>query len=499
MPARTPLTTFTIKNLKPRAERYEVPDSSKGLRLLVHPSGRKVWVLRFRRPGTSKNAKMTLGFWVEGKSQGEPEIGGPLTLECAHALGTKLLWVKATEKDPAAEWKAEKLRRRMAVNAPATGFGQAILDHVREYLMTRQRRWWEPASVLGVAAEKSKRRRSSAGVAQPDQPRLVLRPGGLAATWASRPLSGISPPEISAVVNEAAKKPLGGRRVSVKGESPSRSLALYMALSRFFRWCVETHRLERSPVTGKPPWKCASRDRVLSDTELRALWACCSDESVVSPWHGAALRLLLLLGQRREEISQLRWDELEPSSPLSNQSQEIRPNPGSGETAGSEKALDMVLPPARTKNRRMHTLPLPKMVLAILESVPRIVGSPYVFSADGVRPISNWGRAKKALDAAMAVRLRLGRGSEAIRLAPERLKPWRIHDLRRTMSTNLARIGVAIHINERCLNHVSGSLGGLVSVYQRYSYRSEVLEALEKWSAEVERIAMTPNKLSLPK
>jgi integrase len=203
---------------------------------------------------------------------------------------------------------------------------------------------------------------------------------------------------------------------------------------------------------------------VLSENEMRALWACCDDPegTGISPWHAAALKLLLITGQRRQEITELQWDELEGG--------------------------DMVLPPARTKNKRIHTVPLSKAAQTILKSVPRIAGSPFVFSADGVRPISNWGRAKQALDAAMGKRLGLGKGSDAIGLAAERMPPWRLHDLRRTMATGLARLGTPIHITEKILNHVSGSLGGLVAIYQRYSYRSEVLGALEKWSAEVERI-----------
>jgi integrase len=209
---------------------------------------------------------------------------------------------------------------------------------------------------------------------------------------------------------------------------------------------------------------------MLDEREIKALWACLEDweGTDISPWHGACLKLLLLTGQRRNEISRLRWDELEPEG---------------------SRTMDIVLGPSRTKNKRQHALPLPRLAQRILAEVPRVVaGSPYVFSQDGERPIGKWATIKKALDAAMAKRLSLGRGSEVIGLKPETMRPWRIHDLRRTMATGLARLGTPIHVTERCLNHVGGSLGGLVRIYQRYSYRQEVLDALERWAEELTRM-----------
>jgi integrase len=460
-----PLTAYAVRNLKPKPEgRYEVHDGV-GLRLSVHPTGKKVWLLRYRRPGTSKNAKLTLGHWHEGEMEGEPVIGGPLTISAARELAARLLRDKAQGKDPASERKAAKLAHRMATAASGNTFGAVALDFVREHCLVRLRRWQETASPLGVIEEKPRGRvlRPNSGLGE-KAAKLALRPGSLAAAWAHRPLSEITPMEISAVVAEAGKRPLAGRRIRVKGESPSRGLGLYMALSGLMRWCVETHRLERSPVTGRAPWTPASRDRVLSDEEVRALWACLEDwESTgMSVWHASALKLLLITGQRRQEITELRWDEIE----------------------GGE----LVLGPGRTKNKRMHTLPLPKMALAVLGAMPRIAGSPWVFSEDGVRPIAGWGGVKKVLDLEMARRLRLGRGAPEIGLAAEIVKPWRLHDLRRTMATGMARLGTPIHITEKVLNHVSGSFGGLVGVYQRWSYREEVLAALELWAKALTRI-----------
>jgi hypothetical protein len=111
--------------------------------------------------------------------------------------------------------------------------------------------------------------------------------------------------------------------------------------------------------------------------------------------------------------------------------------------------------------------------------------------------VQRWSQIKPVLDAEMARRMGLGRGNASIGLRAETVRPWVVHDLRRTMASGLARMGTPIHITERILNHVSGSFGGLVSVYQRYTYKSEVLEALTKWCREVERIISASAKHSL--
>jgi integrase len=99
--------------------------------------------------------------------------------------------------------------------------------------------------------------------------------------------------------------------------------------------------------------------------------------------------------------------------------------------------------------------------------LPRFVGSDLVFTTTGTSPISGFGRAKGRIDSMM-------QGSE-----------WRLHDLRRTAASGMARLGVAPHVIEKVLNHVSGEISGVAAVYNRHGYDAEKREALEKWSDQV--------------
>lgn len=153
--------------------------------------------------------------------------------------------------------------------------------------------------------------------------------------------------------------------------------------------------------------------------------------------------MLILTGARREEISQLRWSEID------------------GDT--------IKLSGARTKNGEPHTIPLSAPALELLARLPRI--SDLVFTYNGGKPIAAWGRAKATLDKACGV------------------EGWRIHDLRRTVATGLQKLGVNLQTIKAVLGHTSGSRGGIVGVYQRHSFDAEKRAALEAWGAQVANIS----------
>ena len=125
------------------------------------------------------------------------------------------------------------------------------------------------------------------------------------------------------------------------------------------------------------------------------------------------------------------------------------------------------IPAARTKNRRAHSLPLPRAALALL---PQPNGRQWVFGI-GARGFSGWSAAKRALDS----RAKL-------------TEPYRIHDLRRSVATGLANLGVLPHVIEAVLNHVSGARAGIAGIYNRATYAKEMREALERWAEHVEAI-----------
>jgi integrase len=212
------------------------------------------------------------------------------------------------------------------------------------------------------------------------------------------------------------------------------------SLSSFFAWAIQEGLTETNPVqgTGKAD-EGNGRDRVLSQDELRKLWRNLGEDKF-----GDIVRLLLLTGQRRGEISALAWSEVDLAK------------------------ATIILTPARTKNNRQHELPLSRQALAIIERQPRRNSSEFLFSDK--QGYKDWDTGKTKLD-------------ERIRIAP-----WRLHDLRRTAATYLGELGVQPHHIEAILNHYSGHRSGVAGVYQRAKYEGEMRSALQRWADHIDRI-----------
>jgi integrase len=203
-------------------------------------------------------------------------------------------------------------------------------------------------------------------------------------------------------------------------------------LSAMFKWAIGRGLCENNPVTGTIRPKTRSRERVLSKDELARLW-----HNLDSGRFSDIVRLLVLSGQRRSEIGGLRWDEVTGDN--------------------------IVLPPTRTKNARVHVVPLSPLARDIINRQDR--ASEFVF---GFAPFSGWSKPKAALDR------RLG------------IADWTLHDLRRTFATLATELGFAPpHVIESALNHYSGHRAGIVGVYQRSTYSTEVRAALDRWSEYV--------------
>jgi len=212
------------------------------------------------------------------------------------------------------------------------------------------------------------------------------------------------------------------------------------ALSALYVWALGHGLAEVNPVVGTiAPEDAKSRERVLSASEIAALWRACGDDA-----HGRIVKLLLLTGCRRMEICGLRWSELDLDTGT------------------------LRLPAERTKNGRAHTLPLPPMALDIIATVPRVVERDYLFGERSDLGFTQWG-AKRDLDA------KLG----------DTVKSWTLHDLRRTAATGMADIGVPPHIIEAVLNHISGHKVGVAGIYNRSSYEREAKAALARWNDHV--------------
>lgn len=191
----------------------------------------------------------------------------------------------------------------------------------------------------------------------------------------------------------------------------------YGTFRTFLNWCVEQEYIDHSPITRmKAPNRLKSRDRVLTDEELRKIWHATDYQP-----YGHYVRVLMLTGQRKMEIYKL-------------------------------TSFDDNLTFADTKNGTTHTIPVTPLVREHLHPPLNI---------------NHWSTQKDRLDKLSGV------------------TGWRLHDLRRSLATNMARLGVNSDIIERVLNHKAK---GVRAVYQRWSYLQEMGEALLTHEAFIKTI-----------
>jgi integrase len=184
----------------------------------------------------------------------------------------------------------------------------------------------------------------------------------------------------------------------------------------------------------------------ISDDELRAVWEAAD---ALEPVYAGLIKLLILTGQRLREVSELEWKEIDLVAKL------------------------WTLPAARAKNSVEHSIPLSDQAADILRSLPRIAGSEFVFTINGRNPIRGAHQAKRRIDALLPY-----------------IPPWVLHDIRRTVASGMARLGINLPVIEKLLNHVSGSFAGIVGVYQRHSFADEKRAAMAAWSRFVEQLAV---------
>ena len=229
---------------------------------------------------------------------------------------------------------------------------------------------------------------------------------------------------------------------------------------------VEMGLLTRNAVVGtKPLAPKVARERLLTDGEIREVWL----ETDPATDYGTIVRLLLLLGQRREEVGGMQRPELD-----------------------LDRAL-WRLPGGRTKNGLPHDVPLPRQAAALIKAVPVRDEKRTLVFGEGEGPFSGWSQSKARLDHKIARRraeARLGRplAKEEKPEPSDSPTPWTLHDLRRTVVTGMAEIGIAPHIIEAVVNHISGHKGGVAGVYNRAKYSEEKRSALQRWADHVDHI-----------
>jgi integrase len=248
--------------------------------------------------------------------------------------------------------------------------------------------------------------------------------------WSKRNICEITRRDVRELLNE------------IVGDRPVMANRVRAVLSKFFGWLCENDILAASPMIGVPlPTREVPRERVLSDDELRLLWLA---SEAIGGTAGAYVQLLMLTGARRSEIANLK---------------------------GSEVQDVLVLPAERMKGRAPHRVPLSTQATNILASMPKLVPKlakdGYVFGS----PISQFGPIKHALDEHMGD-----------------AQHWTFHDIRRSVATGMARIGIAIPVIEKLLAHKSGTFKGVVGTYQRHAFLPEMTVAVQKWADHLDQL-----------
>ena len=426
--AKILLTQAAAERLKPIPGKQRIIGDlgSRGLFFVVQPSGYKWWLLRFRR-GNGEGKFCAGPFDVSGRRhEGEPEVGQPLSVARARQLAAKVNADRASGRDVVADARSRKHRRRAGVVETASNSFHAVArDYITEYAKPKIRRWEETARNLGF-----------------DRNLNIMR-GSVVARWADGGVKDITAGDLHAAIEESRR--IGTPGITAKSEKPSeaRARSFFAALSQLFSWSLRTRRIDANPMASlTPPRPPKARDRVLTDAEIKKFWV--ATATLTEPC-GSVLRLLLVTGARLNEIAELPWSEV------------------------SDDFTTLNISGSRTKNHLPLVLVLPPSASAIIAAQER--SGVYVFTANGSSPIRGWSKAKSRLDFTMATAL-----------------PWRLHDLRRTCATGMASIGIAPHIVEACLNHISGAKAGVAGTYNRAQYSVEKKDALERWAGHLERI-----------
>jgi integrase len=255
-------------------------------------------------------------------------------------------------------------------------------------------------------------------------------------------------------VDTVARKDVAARLVAITRESGSITAArARAAINGLFVWAMQMGYVEANPVIGTiQPKDSDGRSRVLTDPELAAVWRACGDDD-----HGRCVKLQMLTGCRRQEVGSMCWSELDAQRGT------------------------WTIPSERTKNKRAHTLPLPPAAWDIINRVPRLAHRDYLFGtrAEGFRA---WAEGKAELDKALG----------------DTVAPFVLHDIRRTVATRLADLGVQPHVIEQILNHQSGHKAGIAGIYNRSSYEREVRAALAMWADHVRALVVGGERKVVP-
>jgi integrase len=387
------MTNLSIEKLAPKPGRYEVSDpQQRSLRVVVHSSGAKSFAVRYRFYGRPRKLTFPLG------------VG----LAAARKLAADALFEVAQGRDPAAAKQREKEERRLAA-------GDALESVCAEFFRRE--------------GEKLR----SSGEWQRILDRLVFPALG------KRQIGDIRRKDIIRLLDAVEDN-----------NGPAQADVVLSILRRIMGWHAVRDESFRSPIVkGMKRHTSRSRERILSDDEIHAVWR--AADKTEGPF-GHYIKFVLLTAARRDEAAHLPWSEITDAT--------------------------WYLSAARNKTKRDLTRPLSVAALAEINNTPRIANTDFVFSADG-RRLGGLGRRKAEIEQISGTR------------------GWTIHDLRRTARSLMARAGVPDRHAEACLGH---TIRGVEGVYNRHEYFDEKRVAYEKLAALISQIIEPqPNVVAMVK
>lgn len=397
------ITIRTIEASKPCLGRdvYTWDSGLRGFGFRVTPKGVKSYVLQFRVNGGPARRK-TIGIH-----------GSPWTPQTARKEAERLLTLVRQGVDPVEEQREAK-RKEKALNFSA--YCDLFVDL---YLQPNWPDTWPEAM------------RTLENVVKP--------------RWGKRSLMSLKRADMVKLMDDYSDRP--GRKKYV-----------HSLLRKLFNWAVDREDIEISPLAGmKAPKPAASRRRVLGQEELICLWKAC--ERIGWPW-GPYVRLLVLTMQRRQEVAEMDWSEIDLEAKI------------------------WTLPAERAKNDEAHIVPLTELAIDQLKALgPKERG--LIFTTTGKTAISGFSKAKSTLDDEMIDIMRERKEQREGEASPASIPQWRLHDIRRTGATNLQALGIPIEVTEAVLNHISGTRAGVAGIYNRYKYGPEKKAALDAWDARL--------------
>jgi integrase len=418
---RAKLTRALIEGAEPDPKKDQfIWDEGKGsvtgFGFKLTPSGGRSFVLQYRVRGSAQDRRIKIGKY------------GDWTLDLARERARELKRDVDAGRDPI-DQRAEASRqreeaKRLSVDRAFPALKETFLDQYE------------------AGTKKNGRKRSSGTITG-----MKAALAHFEKHFGTKRIDQITAEDVDKAMDAIPAAQIAKRRnTAVYGE-------------QIFGWALRKRLIAENPcaLVEKPP-VVATRERWLADDELALVIR--ATRRLAYPF-GPFYRLLILTGQRRDEVAGMAWEEL------------------------NHQAKEWRIPGDRTKNSREHIVPLSDAAVAEIEAAlpapwDRSKGWPrkgLVFTITGETAVSGFSRAKRRLDQTITVLADM----EGVSVPAE----WRIHDLRRTLATGLQRLGVRLEVTEAVLNHVSGSRGGIVGIYQRHDWAAEKREALADWAAHV--------------